>query len=149
MENASRVFLTLKENVFSAKCNRRCYVFSRQDQGPAIFPKYPHGSFVPAFWRLIFPLWSEVTLSAGSQRTGLGPPSADMDTCTRAYPQAHIVLLYFGAMISLWTMELLQRNHSQPAHRGLKRRGNSDMVECDRILNQTIIIKESLGWKRF
>jgi hypothetical protein len=35
-----------------------------------------------------------VTLSAESQRTGLGPPSADMDTGMHAYQQVNIILLW-------------------------------------------------------
>ena len=82
-----------KENVFSAKSNRYC-LFSRWYQVLAIFPKYPQGSFVPAFLRFISPLWSEAPLSAGSQRTGLGPPSADMDTGMHVYQQVNISLLW-------------------------------------------------------
>lgn len=52
MEKAPAVFITLKENVFAAKCGR-CCVVSRLNEVPAIFFKYPTGFFVPAFSRLI------------------------------------------------------------------------------------------------
>lgn len=136
MENASR-------RMFSAKCNRKCYVVSKWDQVPAVFPKYPHGSFVPAFQ-------SEVTLSEGSQRTVLGSPSAQMDTAHITVAHVHVsrlVFFYLGAMLSLSTVWMVQRNNNYLAYRSLKRRKHSDIIEYDRILSQKI--KESLGCKGF